>query len=313
MQTETATEALPPSAPETKPEVTPQTKFKRGGWKTVEQVESEGVAKGEREPVDAAGAAQIAEQGDPERGMPESFTFVEPGTEPEVVEPAAKEAAAPNTSVEDEGEIRLGGRVFKTQKEAWDYAQELEYQKAVNDAFRQGVELTATAQNSNIQQQPQRPPEPETMPDEYYMNPAAYWSKEKTRIAQQAEQRAYESVNKQLSTQQMWQQFWNDYPDLGRNETTRELTSSVFNANFQSLSAVQADKALKIIADKTRSKMRDLGVSTLPQKVLPSSTKPAASPGTGGKVTIAKPDEKPLNFVSQFKNLKKSKSGFSGR
>lgn len=292
-------------------------KFQRRGFKSSEDVEREGLSKGERPPADPVAANEAVETAEHE-SLPEEFSFETPGT---AHEPNADlEDKEPVVASEDEDEgYTIGDKHFKTQKEAFKYAEELRLQQIANDAWKQGVEAAQSVQNSNSTAKAQAEEAlPEKMPDEYYTNPEKWWAQERQRLSKQAEQiatrarnEALQEVNRQTTHNQTMSKFWNDFPDLAKTKSTQKLTERILGENFKRLENMKTEDALKIVARLAREELRDLGVTILPQKTLPSTTKPAASPGNAQNVTRPKPDEKPLNFIQQMKQTKLRRAALS--
>lgn len=318
-ETQTHTEVAP--APDTKPKVSKDTKFQKRGFKSSDEVEQDGLSKGEVPPSDLkASAEQVEASPKPEEGLPEEFVFKTPDETqtPEDVKTEGTKVAP--EAEEDEAGYTIGDKHFKTQKEAFAYAEELRLQQLANDAFRQGIEAAHAVQNSNISPEKEAAKAPEKMPDEYYLNPEVWWTKERQRLAEeskkiadQARSQAIQEIQRQETHNRTMSKFWNDYPDLAKNQATQKLAQRVLAENFQRLGNMKTEEALKLVAQKAREELRELGVTTLPQKTMPSSTKPASSPGNGINVTRPKTDEKPLNFVQQLKQARSRRTGLSKR
>lgn len=282
----------------------------RGGFKSSEQVEAEAVAQGitpesEQQMQDAAAGVAV----DPP-ALAEEITFEDPNAEPvaEVTQEAASAEAAPVTQDAGKG-IRIGDKVFKSQEEAFAYAEELDRKSLVDDAFRQGLEAAQITQNSNSIRQQQIEPQEEKIPDEFYTDPAKFFKKREQEIEQRIVQQTLTIQQRQKTHEQTMSKFWSDYPDLAENTARRQLAEKHIAMGIQKWGNLETDKALKLIADEARKELKELGVTTLPSKPLPSNTKPAASPGAGVTTTRPKQDEKPLNFVQQMRSIKSKRRG----
>lgn len=306
----------------------------RSKFKSVEEVVAEGVKKGEKDPKANAEAKAAAEDAEETAGpaMPdridievsedgratETATFADGTTselqakeeptpalaEPEQTAEGAKEAPAAGAV-----KIKIGERTFTSQDEAIAYAEDLERQRLVDEAFRQGIETAQQVAGSNpTAAAAVAPQEPETVPDIYYTNPAAYLKQRDEQILARATQAINEQAAKQERNKATWQKFWSDYPDLASNEATKDLTDKIYRENFDRLKHVKTEVALKEIATKTREMMKGLGVTILPQKTLPSITKPVVSSGSSSTTTRPRQEEKVLNWTQQMKNMKKAKA-----
>ena len=279
---------------------TPSTKgekFAKRGFKSVEAVEADALASGESPPDDVVAANLESEL---ESALPEEITF----GEAEITEENLEAAPEKKPASAAEEVIRIGDKTFTSQKDAWDYAQELDRQNLANDAFRQGIEAANLTQNSNTQNAPAAPPQELKIPDEYYTNPAKYFKDREIEMAFKVSQAIDSRVALAESHKKTMDDFWTEYPDLAQNQTRRGLALRHINENMKTLGNVETKKALKIIAEKARAELKELGVTTLPQKTLPSNPKPAASPGSGTNPPRPKQDDKPLNFVQQMKNIR---------
>lgn len=284
----------------------------RGKFKSSADVIAEGLARGEKETPDAEqgaliNAAPILEE---KMSFEDPFSKEEPTIEAKETIPvvADKEEVAPSTKTTAK-KIKIGTRFFDTEEEAFAYAEELDRQKDVDDAFRQGIEAAQNTVNSNSLEAKAIPtPEEEEIPAEYYTNPAKYFREQNARVVAEAAKLATQQVAAQATHNETMMHFWNENPDLAKNKATKDLTLGVLSENFKALEKVPTDKALVIIAEKARKKLEELGVTTLPTKVLPSSTKPAASAGSSSAPTRPKTVEKVLNWTEQLKNMKRNKA-----
>lgn len=286
-----------------KAQVTAQTKFRRGGFKPAAEVIAEAGAKGQapeapEESSDPIMAEAIAADQSVELEMPEGVTLA--GVVPEEPE-ITPEQAAPK-----EVKFKIGGREFGTQEEAWAYAEQLEHERLAADAFRQGVEAARMSQPGNSAPQPEIPQEPEEIDPEYYTNPKAYFAKREAAIVARAEAAITQKQQRAQSEQQLWSQFYSDYPDLN---DARDFVQHTLEQNWSQLEKVEVKAALKIIAEKSRSRIKQLTEARMPKVTLPKVTQ-AASPGGGEQVTQPKAKPQALNFAQQMKNLKKNRAQF---
>ncbi len=311
MSVETQTESVSvPAAPEAKAELIAATKSgkARSRFKSVEDVVAEGVKAGEKE------IAEGAKQADPEPDQLENELAFEAQIEDgarayEGTEAHQQEAGAADAAKEAAENIRIGERTFTSTAEAMAYAQELEQRRIADDAFRQGIEAAQNlAPGNSLPATPAEPTEPEKIPDLYYTDPAAYFKQRESELITKASQTVLGQVEQQKRYEITMNKFWEDHPDLARNGATKDLTTAILNYSFESLKNVTTEKALQIIAEKARAKLKELGVTTLPQKVLPSNAKPAVSSGSGTVLTRPKQEEKPLNWTAQMRNMKAKKA-----
>lgn len=303
---ETSNTAMPPQT-EQSAKTPAGEKYQKRGFKSSEQVEKEGLSKGEK-PAATTHEATIDTQAAESETLPEEFSFESAETGDEISETPI-EAVDAQTSKGAEDEIIIGEKIFKDKKEAWAYAQELERQNLANDAFRQGIEAAQLNQNSNSNSQTQAAPIKKEIPPEFYTDPATFFEKREQQMATSV-QAAIDQRIQQINTHQStMQKFWADYPDLAKSKATMDLAQRHIVVGIQKYGRLETDKALKLIAEEARAEMRELGVTTLPTKPLLSNSKQVASSGTSTTVARPKPDEKPLNMVQQMKNIKNKRFG----
>lgn len=285
--------------PAEQPQLTGQEKFRRGGFKPAAEVIAE---------VEAAPAA-AAESADPVMAAAIAADTAAYQMDPEVpVEGLSvtnqPEAAATEETPAQAEKIKLGGREFSTQEEAWAYAEQLQAEKDTADAFRQGVELASQATKGN-------PPPPQTAPElpreidpEYYTNPQAYFAKREQEIIQRAEQVITQKQQAQASERALWDGFYKDYPDLSHLPDLVQLT---MQQNWQTLQHIETKAALKQLADKTRAKLQPYKEANTPKVQLPKAPTAVSAGGAPGVTTKAAP--KPaLNFTQQLKQNKKGRA-----
>lgn len=279
-------------------------------FKSSADVIAEGIKAGEKEVADGEQVSTL----DNAEILPETISFsspedlVQPDAQAEeVTEGEATEETKKETKTGKK--IKIGTRFFDSEAEAFAYAEELEVQKLTDDAFRQGIEAAQNLTNSNsLAASTVNPPEEEKIPDEYYTNPAKFFKEQNAQVIARASQLATEQVNRQVRHNETMTKFWSDNPDLARSEATKDLTTNILNQNFKALEHVPTDKALAIVAEKARARLKDLGVTTLPTKTLPSTTKQVVSSGSSTTVARPKAEEKVLNWTEQMKNMKRNKA-----
>jgi len=215
-------------------------------------------------------------------------------------EEGVEEKAAAAPAEKPAPKVKIGDKEFATQEEAFEYAKELERQQLANDAFRQGIEAAQRTAQSNPQPATLATPTPEEFGAEFYADPAAYLRKRDEQIAARVKAEISQGLSQKERNEQTWREFYNDYPDLAKAKELVELTLS---QNWETLKNAETKKALKIVAEKVREKRKEMLADLLPGEELKTGKAPT-SPGNGKEVTLQKPDEKPLSFVNQFKNLR---------
>jgi hypothetical protein len=268
----------------------------RRGFKSVAEVEAE-AEPGERGPGSPSEGVRAAAEAEESFGLDLSL----PGAPEEQLasEETAGEDAETHEIAEEEGDIQIGDRKFRTQREALTYAQELERERMTADAFRQGVEA---AQRESKGNQFVAPEETDEIPAEYYANPAKYLREREAKIIEKAAQVFEAKRDAQTRHDKTWSDFFNDYPDL---HSAKRIVDMVFREKFETLKHVETKKALRIIAEEARKEVNTILEDKMPKQEL-RRTKQATSQGSGRTVTTEKTEDKPLNFIGQTKTMKTS-------
>lgn len=293
--------------PAEQPQVTANTAFKRRGFKPAAEVIAEAEAAGqstaEQPPVTPA-----AQESDPDMNSiimaDENITFetpegVAPFTPPQAAE--APEAATPT-----EPKIRIGTREFTNQEEAFAYAEQLEQERLVADAFRHGVETASSAIPGNPQPAPAAPEVTQEIDPLYYTDPQAYFRKRETEIVEKAKAAVQQDLQKKQSHDQVWTQFYNDYPDLSAD---KDLVEMFLQRDWGALQHIETKQALAKLAGTVRARLKTSVESRMPKVALPR-VGATASPGGGQQVTQPSQPSKPLNFTQQMNKLKKGRVTF---
>lgn len=203
--------------------------------------------------------------------------------------------------------IKIGNQVFKSVEEAIAYANDLEMATIQQEAYELGKKAVA---EKNAPAEPIKTVEDE-IEEELFVDPKKALAKYKEAILKEiktdiqkektAEQKAKEQAELRAKT---WNDFYNKNQDLSKN---KDLVEFVMNKNPEILS-MNADKALELLASKTRAYIASVRESHLPSKELPSA--PVISPAGGNPATTtpAQTTEKAIDFISQLNKLKKTKA-----
>lgn len=237
------------------------------------------------EPELPAGAAPVAEP---------------PVEEPEVVAEAAvveePPAAEPPPKAESETLIRIGSQIFKTQAEAIAYAERLEEEKLVSEAYQSGIR---DAIQSQVPAAP--PPAEDNFEEEFYSNPKATLAK----VREQAKNDALAAVDADRKKESLWRTFEERYPDIERRDAELILAQNMDTVGKMT----DVDKAMEVLARKTRAEYQRIVERYKPRTELPQSRGQATVPSSAGAkgVTPAKKEEPVLTMAQQMKNLREQK------
>lgn len=223
------------------------------------------------------------------------------GGDPEVVEPTP-----------EEGSIEIAGKKFRTQKEAFDWAQEniksLEQEKLLGDAYRQGISDASVAGNPVAPVTQIAPPEDDKdWEAKFYSNP----KKTLAEFAADIEARTAERINSQLGAksadEKLWSEFFNLHPDLDGFRTDVQLILDSNKDTVQALAKTKGQKeAMAFLAQKTRAKFEDYMERRKPTRQLQNGAG-GGSPSGEAAVTAGKKASEPVDFATQIRNLRKSR------
>jgi hypothetical protein len=231
--------------------------------------------------------------------LPEGSSPLEARPEaPEVEEESAEEAPVDESESSDEpakaaagAKIRIGGREFESQEEAFKYAEQLERDNEITNAHAAGIREALEATRGPAQ--PQEEPE-EDFDAKFYANPKETLKE----IQAKATQDAIALIRAETQREKVWSDFLNEYPDIRRKDAERILSENADTiGKMTDLAAAQ-----KKIAQKVREEYREIQDLMKPRTELKSS-KQALSPsgGAGKGVTPKKSEEKPLSFAEQIR------------
>jgi len=295
----------------TLPEVKAGTKFRRGGFKSVAQVQEEQQAKGksaapEGTPPDEDREMMAAIAADPhvthetQEGVAPIIAHAQEAESPEEGEAAAAEAAP----AAEPAKFRIGGKDFQTQEEAWAYAEQLEQEKIAADAFRQGVEAASRQAPGNQPAAPAEPEAPREIDPEYYTDPAGYFAKREAEIISKAKAAVDRDLQLRDSHKRTWEKFYQDYPDLSE---AREFVEFTMQKNWDTLQHIELNQALKQLAEKTRKALEPVIKAKMPKVELPK-VKQATAPSGAQGVTTEKAKPQALSFTQQLRQNRRGRA-----
>lgn len=254
---------------------------------------------------DAKNTARAGGQSDASEELPEGSSPIEArSSSPEGETETAEETPAPSegesaesgeTGSEDDGEpIRIAGQTFKSQKEAFAWAEERERERELTEAHAAGIREALEATR-----QPAQPnPEPEDdFEQRFYANPKETLKE----IQAKAVAEATQAIRAETQREKLWNDFLSEYPDIRRKDAER-----ILNENWSVFGKItDLKQAMKSLAQRTRAEYEEIESLRKPRTVL-ADKKQVLSPSGGApqRVTPPKKDDAPLDFVSQMKKLK---------
>lgn len=195
----------------------------------------------------------------------------------------------------EEEEIRIGDQVFKTQAEAFRYAEKLEQEKLLAEAHSAGIQEVLRAQAAS---QP-APIVEDKFDEEFYANPKATLEKVKLQATADAEAR----IDMKLAREKQWDTFLEKYPDIRRKDAERILSEQ-----WDTLGKItDLEKGMQVLAQRVRADYAELEEIRKPRTALPEK-KGAQTSRSGGSPISVTPKEneaRPLTLAEQMRTLKR--------
>lgn len=229
--------------------------------------------------------------------LPTGAAPIEAAAEESSSDSPAEEAPAP-APVEEEVEIQIGDKVFKSEKEAIKYAQKLEEESRIQEAYNQGIRETL---ESVKRPEPQQAPAEENFEEQFYSDPKGTLQK----IQAKATEDALKIVDAREAEKAAWNKFMAKHPDLADSEAE---VRRILNDNYSVLSKIKdEDKAMDILATKTRSYFQSIADRFKPRTELSNKGGQAVSPAGGAhtSVTPQKKESKPSDFATELKTMRR--------
>lgn len=251
--------------------------------------DSEGKSKEGNEEILPAGSSSVAAS-----GVSSSGTEIAPAEE--------ANGAAGNTGgtgAEEKTElIRIGDKEFKTASEAIKYAEKLEYDKLVSEAYNQGIrDHMQTLKPAAAPEEP----EDDKFEERFYANPKETLKE----LKEQAKREALAVIQAEARKESLWNQFFDENPDLAGQ---RSICEHVLQQNWDTIGAMtDVPKAMKILATKTRAIFQDYAERTKPRTELTGRNGQAVSAGVQAQsqsVTQPKKADEPLTITQQLRKLR---------
>lgn len=193
---------------------------------------------------------------------------------------------------QEEETIRIAGKVFKTQKEAFEYAEKLEQEKLIAEAHAQGVREALAAQQV---QAPQTVVE-DDFETRFYTDPKKALSEIEERAIAKAEAR----IDAKIAREKAWNDFLSEFPDIRRQDA-----EAILNANTDTLGRLPWEEGRKALAQAVYREYDEITNLRRPRTELVNK-KPVLSPsgGVSRGVTPRVSEEKPLSFSEQLRKIK---------
>lgn len=244
---------------------------------------------------EAKHTANTGEGGNPD-GQTEELTpppsALSSGAETTEAEATASEEApaAPEGKPESEEPIRINGQLFKSQAEAFAYAEQLAREKELTDAHAAGIReaLEATRQPAQQEQEPE-----DDFEQRFYSNPKEALKE----VQSKARDEAVAIIKQEQARESLWTQFLTEYPDIRRKDAER-----VLQENWDVIGKLtDIKKAQQVLASKVRAEYDEILTHTRPKTVMPDKKQVLSPGGSRPSGVTPKKEEKPLAFADQMR------------
>lgn len=209
--------------------------------------------------------------------------------------PEPTEEAAPETPAAPEGDsgdepIRINGRTFPNQAEAFAYAEEIAREKELTDAHAAGIREALEATRTPVAP----PPEEDDFEQRFYANP-----KETLKgLKEEAKREALQVIQQEQQRERLWNDFLSAHPDIRRKDAER-----VLQENWDTIGKMtDLGKAQKVLATKVRAEYEEIANLMKPRTELSSKKQVVSASGNApARGVTPKKEERPLDFASQMK------------
>ncbi len=200
--------------------------------------------------------------------------------------------------------IKIGGKTFDNEQDALNYANELEYTRIQEEAYKQGQESAKPKENKPVE-----PKKIKKIADKLFENPDEAMEDLEAlvdeKVNQIIEARENKKTTAQLAADKMKEDTDNFYKNNADLADWQDEVNLVVNKNWASLSKLPKDQVIVETAKLAREYVASVKERALPRQALPSK---AAITPNGGQSTTAtqKPaTEKKVSFASQVRSTNK--------
>jgi len=216
------------------------------------------------------------------QGMPKQADLVEQVTQ-----------AKPGAEVPKETKITIGDKEFTNQSDAIKYAQDIERQRIVGEAYKKGI---IDAQPKDQKDAPIAVEE--QIQDMLFENPAEALKIYRAEIEKQITSKINDTQTRQGQEKDMWSNFYESNQDLSNH---KDLVEFVLEKSWNDVAHIDLEKGLKLLAENARGILSGYKEEAIPRQELES--KPAIVPGAGGApaAPVEEAPQKDLDFITQVK------------
>jgi len=222
-------------------------------------------------------------------------------------EPEQRHEMSQDDADDGEAKIKIGDKEFRTQEEAFAYAQSLDQKstliEARSDAYRQAIQDAAFAQQNAQKVTPAAEPE-EDFDAKFYENPKEFLKQYGEKISAATEAKILGQISTRTEDDKLWSDFFGANPDLAG---FREDCESVLTKHTEDIKAINQTKgqkaAMDYLAQKTRAKFQSYNDNAKPRRELPATSN-GASMGSPGNVTRNIKQAEPVDFITEIRQAR---------
>lgn len=209
---------------------------------------------------------------------------------------AQKNMSAP---LSKEGKIRIGNEVFDSTEDAMAYASEIQAAMIKQEAFQEG-QKSMTQSEAVVETD-----WTDEVEKEIFENPKEAIKKihqkamaDAQKLLDDNETRKIEAIRVQEAQKKTWSNFYETNADLSGAQA-QEVVNGILQRDWKELGPMSSDKALDILAKRSRDFIASLKETQLPTTMLQSNKVVTTKSGTPSTATSTQKKSSPLDFISQ--------------
>ena len=235
---------------------------------------------------------------------PQEATFSQPFVDGQAMEDSAPQLppVIPAPKVETKKAIKINGKTFESEEEAYEYAANLERELEKKEAYAKGLEdskpkVATPAEKKKILK----------IAEKLFEDPEATFEELEAHIIELAERKMNEMDNKKTEAQQKAEQMKKDVDNFYKNNSDlvewQDEVDLVVKNNWASLSQLPKDQIMVEAARLSRAYVASVKERALPKSALASRPAHTASSGMQSTTTTQQPaTEKKVSFAAQVRS-----------
>jgi hypothetical protein len=211
---------------------------------------------------------------------------------------AAPAAAEPTT-----GKWRIGDRMFASQEEALQYAQQ---QEEISAAYRQGVREGLNQPAAAAPGVTPAPAKPAINVEEFYTNPQEFLEKYATQIKSGLHSELSQKEAERTASENIWREFTDRHPDMAdfRNEVEAFVAQNQPDV-LALINTKGRPAGYDYVATKLKSRFAAYASALKPKRELPNAGAGVSPTARASGVTPKEPAKKALSFAEQVRSIRK--------